>query len=245
MKTNFYVRRGHSILDSREAYKLWSQFYDSENDNLVLHSDSIILKKLLAMANLNGKTILDYGSGTGRNWNELLGHHPSRIIGCDKSPEMLNELKIKYPAAETYLVGNNKLDFLKNKQCDTIISTLVVSHIQDIKKIIYEWNRVLKDSCDVIITDLHPILFRKGGARTFNHIGSTYKIENFIHDVWRIVDLFSFLGFWKVNLIEEFIDEDVKPFYVKKDALNVYEKFKGLPFIYGLHLSRMYADKKY
>jgi ubiquinone/menaquinone biosynthesis C-methylase UbiE len=197
------------------------------------------------MANLNGKTVLDFGSGTGRNWNELMNYHPDRLIGCDQSPEMINKLKSKYPLAEAYLINNEKLDFLKDKECDTIISTLVISHVKDVKQLIHEWNRVLKDSCDVIITDFHPDLFLKGGIRTFQHTGFNYRIENYVHEVWRIVDLFSSIGFWKVMLLEEVIDEKVKSFYLKKNALHVYEKFKGTPYIYGIHLSRMYADKKY
>jgi hypothetical protein len=48
-----------------------------------------------------------------------------------------------------------------------------------------------------------------------------------------------------VQVPEEIIDENVKSFYVKKNALHVYDKLKGIPYIYGLHLSRMYADNKY
>jgi ubiquinone/menaquinone biosynthesis C-methylase UbiE len=245
IKLNFNDNRAYYSLQSQEAYKLWSQNYDDEKDNLILYYDAIILKNLLRMANLNGKTILDYGSGTGRNWNEILSRFPGKLIGCDSSPEMINKLKGKYPSAEVHLINNEKLDFLKDKECDTIISTLVVSHIKDLKKLFLEWNRVLKNSCDIIITDLHPEMFINGGTRTFKHTGITYKIENYIHEVSGIVELFSSLGFWKVKLLEEIVDEKVKSFYIKKNALTIYEKFKGTPFIYGLHLSRMYADKKY
>jgi ubiquinone/menaquinone biosynthesis C-methylase UbiE len=229
----------------REAYKIWAECYDDEQDNLILFYDEIILKKLLEMTHLSGKTILDFGSGTGRNWNELLKHHPARIIGCDISPEMISRLKSKFPDAETYLIRNEKLDFLKEKECDIIISTLVISHVKDISKLFHEWNRVMNDSAHIIITDFHPDLFMKGGARTFKHAGTTYKIENYVHEVLRIEKMLSSIGFWRMSLIEKIIDEDVKPFYVKKNALHIYEKFKGTPFIYGLYLSRIYGDKKY
>jgi ubiquinone/menaquinone biosynthesis C-methylase UbiE len=245
IKLSLMENRQHYSLNSHEAYKLWSQSYDDEKDNLILYYDELILSRLIGMANLNGKTILDFGSGTGRNWNMLMKYHPARLIGCDSSPEMISRLKRKFSLSEDYLVNNDKFDFLKDKECDTIISTLVISHIKDVKKLIQEWNRVLKNSCDIIITDFHPDLFLKGGTRTFNHLGITYKVENFIHEVPKIVELFSSLGFWKVRLLEEVIDENVKSFYLNKNALNVYEKYKGTPFIYGLHLSRMYADKKY
>ena len=68
MKWRFYERRGYFLLNPLEAYKLSSQSYDDEQDNFILYSDGLILNKLLGMANLNGKTILDFGSGIGRNY---------------------------------------------------------------------------------------------------------------------------------------------------------------------------------
>lgn len=238
IKSFFSAGKRPIILESREAYKLWSQSYDDEKNNLILYYDEIILKKLLFEINLNGKTLLDFGSGTGRNWKEYSNYNTGRIIGCDTSPEMINKLKNKYPNAETYLITKGDFNFLHAKECDIIISTLVISHINDLKKLIFEWNRVMKDSGDIIITDFHPDLFEKGGGRTFKHSGNTYKIVNYIHKIREMEELFSSFGYHRVSLIEEIIDEHVKSFYLKKNALHIYEKFKGIPFIYGLHLSR-------
>jgi len=40
------------------------------------------------------------------------------------------------------------------------------------------------------------------------------------------------------NNIQKMIDENVKHFYFEADAMNVYRRFEGLPFIYGIHMRR-------
>lgn len=239
-KIKSFLGKGSSeiVATPQEGYRIWAESYDDEKDNLLLSYDEIILKKLLSLTSLSGKTILDYGCGTGRNWFGLLKHDPERIIGCDISPEMITRLKNKYSFAETFLIKNGKLDFLNNKECDIIISTLVISHVKDIKNLFIEWDRVIKNLGDILITDFHPDLFEKGGARTFKYAGKSYKIENYVHKISEIEMVLSSFGFKKVCLIEELIDENVKSFYLKKNALHIYERFKGTPFIYGIYLKR-------
>jgi ubiquinone/menaquinone biosynthesis C-methylase UbiE len=238
IKSFFGKRTSEIIRTPKEGYKIWSESYDDEKDNLMLTYDEIILKTLLSKIDLSGKTILDYGCGTGRNWFELLKHDPDRIIGCDISSEMIDRLKRKYSFAESFLIKNDKLNFLSNKECDIIISTLVISHVYDIENLFIEWDRVLKDSGDIIISDFHPDLFAKGGTRTFKQAGKSYKIQNYIHHLREIEELLCRYGFTKITLIEKMIDEEVKGFYIKKNAEHIYSRFMGIPFIYGIYLKR-------
>jgi ubiquinone/menaquinone biosynthesis C-methylase UbiE len=224
--------------NAKEGYRIWANSYDDEKDNLMLIYDEVILKQLLSNIDLSGKIILDYGCGTGRNWPELQKYYPAKIIGCDISPEMIYKLKNKFNDAETYLITDEKLDFLNDNSCDLIISTLVISHIQNIEKLFAEWSRLLKESGDLIITDFHPDLFGKGGARTFKQEGKSYKIEHHIHEINKIEKLLLSLGFNKINFIEKLIDENVKSYYIRKNAVHIFERFKGTPFIYGLHLKK-------
>ena len=41
-----------------------------------------------------------------------------------------------------------------------------------------------------------------------------------------------------IKKVEKYIDENVRLFYEKQDALHVYEKYYGYPVIYGLHLKK-------
>jgi len=231
----FSSKKTYSAAD---AYRIWADTYDLEQDNLMLYYDKIILNELISQIKLKGKVILDYGCGTGRNWEYLLKYNPAKIIGCDVSPEMLSKLKLKHLNAETYLVKSDRPTFLNDNQCDVILSTLVVAHIKNIMELFAEWNRVIKTSGDIIITDFHPTLLAKGGSRTFKHENESITIENFIYPITEIERSLSSFGFRTVNLIEKKIEDDVKYFYEKHNALNVYEKFKGIPFIYGIHMSR-------
>ncbi len=232
-----------NLLSPVEAYRIWSESYDSEKDNLMLYYDDIILRKLIYETNLKSKVILDYGCGTGRHWKEFLKFEPAKIIGCDISPEMLVKLKSKYVNAEVHLISNNMLSFLENNCCDVLISTLVIAHIKNVEELFVEWNRVLKNSGSIIITDFHPDLLSSGGARTFQTSNGVITIENYVHSVSEIERSMSSFGFKTIDLIEKKIDEDVKRFYEKQNALNVYNKFKGTSFIFGIHFSRQHADK--
>jgi ubiquinone/menaquinone biosynthesis C-methylase UbiE len=208
----------------------------------MLYYDKIILSSLIYKINLKEKVILDYGCGTGRNWPDLLKYSPDKIIGCDISEKMLDILKLKFDNARTYLVNDDKLSFLKNNSVDIIISTLVIAHLKDLNKVFIEWDRVLKSSGCIIITDFHPELLAAGGSRTFKHKNTSITIENYIHRILEIESLLSPFGFRTVKFIEKKIEPDVKHFYKMNNALQIYEKFEGTPFIYGILLSRQHAD---
>ena len=225
-------------VEPKKAYDLWAENYDNENGNLMLYFDRILFEDFLAKANLTGKRILDFGCGTGRYWNELLKVYPEKLIGCDISESMINKLKKKFPHCETYIIKNNNLDFLSDLSFDFIISTLVIAHIQNIKEIAGEWNRLLKKEGEIFITDFHPQALNRGAKRTFNNNGKKITIKNFIHPVKKVESLFLSLGFEIVDEEEKIIDENVKEFYEEKNALNIYEEYKNIPMIYSLHLKK-------
>ena len=219
-----------------KAYELWAGTYDNEYENLMLYFDGLLFEEFLTKVNLNGKKILDFGCGTGRHWKKLLERNPIQLVGCDISKSMMEKLKEKYPDSETYVLQNNKLDFLDDNSFDFIISTLVIAHIPDIADILKEWNRLLKKDGEIFITDFHPEALRKGAKRTFKKNGKTITIKNYIYPVEKLEYMFSTLEFSVINRNEKIVNEDVKEFYVKKNALNIYEEYKNVPMIYSLHL---------
>lgn len=234
-KNVFYTRLYSSPVN---AYKRWAASYDCETDNLMLAYDNLILGSLLPGVSLQGKRILDFGCGTGRNWEELQRYYPAKITGCDVSKEMLKKLNEKWPGADAHLIRDNKLPFLENRSIDIIISTLVIAHIKDIEKTFCEWNRVLKENGEIIITDFHPVLLENGGERTFRHKGNTVKIRNYVHNIPKIENLLYEHGFKTNRKIEYKIDEGVKSFYENHNAVEIYNKFYGTYFIYGIYLTR-------
>jgi ubiquinone/menaquinone biosynthesis C-methylase UbiE len=228
-------------LSSAEGYNLWSQHYDDQPDNLMLALDEKIFTAFLNDMSLKGKKIVDVGCGTGRHWAKILEKQPETLIGYDVSAGMLDKLKDKFPEANTYQLSSNKLPELENETCDIVISTLTIAHIKNLEGAFEEWNRVLKKTGEIIITDYHPVTLANGGKRTFAHNGKTNVVKNYVHSLERILQIGSKMNWELVRQEEKFIDDSVKSYYEKKNALHIFEKFKGMPIIFGMHLKKKHV----
>ncbi|MBS1915489.1 MAG: methyltransferase domain-containing protein [Bacteroidetes bacterium] len=221
---------------SDKAYNQWSEEYDNQPDNLMLALDEEIIGKMLEEIPLQGKTIVDIGCGTGRHWQKLFASKPALLLGYDVSEGMLEMLNKKFPQAKTYHIKGEHLPGLEDHSCDFIISTLTVAHINNLENTLNEWDRVLKPGAGILISDFHPDLLAKGGKRTFKKDGELISIKNYIHSIDKIKKIAGQLGWQAVRFIERNVDEQVKHFYEKQNALPVYKKFFGEPVIYAIYL---------
>lgn len=226
----------------KKAYDLWSENYDNQQDNLMLALDEEIFSDLLSEVSINNKIVLDIGCGTGRHWAKILNANPKKIIGFDVSEGMLGILHKKFPEAETYRLNNHRLDTMPDSFCDIMISTLTIAHIENVADAFEEWDRVLKAGADILITDYHPIALAKGAARTFTHSHKLISVQNHIHSLETIVALAKQLNWFKFSIKERYIDHSVRQFYEKKEALPVFNRFQGVPIIYGIHLKKSDAS---
>ncbi len=226
-------------LDPQKAYDIWSEIYDQNDDNLVFLMENKILDSLFSKISLRNKTILDYGCGTGRNWKRLLSLSPVKLIGCDISAGMLEQLKKKYSGYEIYLLKNNSFIPINNLNIEFIFSTLVAAQIKNLKSLFLEWDRLLKPGGFILITDMHPEALTAGGKRTFEKNGKHYEVKNYIHSIEEIKLIGSSLNYKIIELKEEIINEDSKEFYSRKNALHIYEKFRGMPLVYGILLEKI------
>jgi ubiquinone/menaquinone biosynthesis C-methylase UbiE len=225
-------------LNPEEGYDIWSLQYDNQPGNLMLALDEEIFSDLLRQVTIKNKYVIDIGCGTGRHWGEMLKNEPSSLIGYDVSLGMLEKLKRKYPGSITYKLSGNKLPEKENETVDLLISTLTLAHIEDIGDAFIEWNRVVKPGGHLIITDYHPETLARGGKRTFSSKGKTYNVKNYIHSVKEISVLCKQLHWQTIKFEERVIDDSVKKYYERKDALATFEKFKGSRIIYGILLQK-------
>ena len=221
-----------------EAYDIWSANYDRQPGNLMLDLDEILFSKLLGGIDIEGKAVADIGCGTGRHWQKVMAGNPAQLTGFDVSPGMLAKLEEKFPTPQTHLITDDLFLSVKDESYDVILSTLTVAHIENIKTAINAWGRILKRSGDVILTDFHPDALAIGGKRTFKHQQTHISVQNHVHPITIISELFKKNGFEVINKLEMNVDESVKHYYADQNALHVYDKFYGRPIIYGLHLRR-------
>ena len=57
-----------------------------------------------------------------------------------------------------------------------------------------------------------------------------------MHTIENLTNIAKQLGLQVLRSIEKCIDESAKPYYEKQNALPVFEIWKGVPIIYGMHL---------
>jgi ubiquinone/menaquinone biosynthesis C-methylase UbiE len=227
--------------DPVEAYNMWSFSYDNQPGNLMLDLDEMIFGELIENADIQNKIIADIGCGTGRHWKKIYTYKPALVMGFDVSAGMLNQLIQKYPAAVTQLTTDNLLETVTDSYVDCIVTTLTIAHIKNIDEAIASWSRILKNNGDLIITDFHPSMLAKGGKRSFSHEGINLSVMNYIHPLDKVGGIFNHYGLTVVKQVEKSVNEEVRPYYEAQNALSVYDRFKGMPIIYGLHLKKQSA----
>jgi ubiquinone/menaquinone biosynthesis C-methylase UbiE len=228
-------------LPAEKAYEIWSASYDHQPGNLMLHLDEIIFNHLTSHIDLQNKTIADIGCGTGRHWQNIYSKNPAIVMGFDVSAGMLDQLKNKFPDAITQKTSDNLLAMLPDAAVDCIFSTLTVAHIPNIEEAIGAWSRILKMGGDLVVTDFHPEMLDKGGKRSFHHEGRSHSVENYVHSLKKLKVIFIKHGFTLIEEVERKVDETIRSHYKMQNALHVYERFKGIRVIYGLHLKKQFA----
>jgi len=222
----------------QEAYDLWASSYDSQPDNLMLALDEEVFSSLLNNIHLENKVVVDIGCGTGRHWLKLLNKQPQKIIGFDVSEKMLEKLQHKIPFAETHQLLSNQLSSLQNNSVDVIVSTLSIAHIKNIEEALEEWIRVLKPGGNMIITDYHPTALSMGADRTFSYDKKTIAIVNYVHSLEKIIAIAEKEKLQMQIVIQKKIDESMKPYYEKHNAVVVFNRWKDVPIIYGIHFKK-------
>jgi ubiquinone/menaquinone biosynthesis C-methylase UbiE len=220
------------------AYDIWAGQYDNQPDNLMLALDERLCSLLLDTTPITARVIADVGCGTGRHWSKLYGKKPARLLGFDVSQGMLDVLQEKYPQAETRLLRDTTLPGLDAASCDLVISTLTIAHIPDPEAALTEWNRVLKPGGLILLTDYHPEALAKGGQRTFRDKGKTIAVRNHIHPVSAIKQIAEKLGLVVLQTVEQQIDQSMRPWYEKQNAIPLFERYLGVPIIYGIQLKK-------
>jgi ubiquinone/menaquinone biosynthesis C-methylase UbiE len=228
-------------LDPEKGYDVWAASYDEQPDNLMLALDEKVFTELANAFSITDRNVVDVGCGTGRHWPMIMHAMPRSLTGYDVSLGMLQRLQQKFPQAQTHQLHSNQLLETADASTHILISTLTIAHIQYIQDALTEWNRILLPGAYIIITDYHPGILAKGGRRTFTHEGETIGVKNYVHSIEAIQQIAKQLGWQMKRLEEKIIDKNVKPYYDKQNALKVYEKYKGMPVIYGILFKKINA----
>src|SRR3989344_5207004 len=170
--------------DSQGYYDSWrdkSKYY-----NIITEITQRCIKENISFTS-NEKRVLDAGCGTGRNIDLLLRLGAKKIIGVDLSTSLINFAKNKFKDNKNIELFNYNLEnklFFKDKSFDVIICCKTLPHIDNIKKVLNEFNRILKDGGIMILDFYSPYSFRrlfaKKGYLKYTRWDSVSKVKQYL-----------------------------------------------------------------
>jgi ubiquinone/menaquinone biosynthesis C-methylase UbiE len=136
------------------------------------------------LGNIRGKTVLDFGCGSGENLLPLV-ERGARAIGMDISPELIALARQRLTNAglnATVEVGSAYATGLPDASVDVILSISLIHHL-DIPQMLQEMLRILTKNGVVIIKE--PVRFSAGYARVRRMLPAQEDISEYEHPLTR------------------------------------------------------------
>ena len=148
--------------DVAGGYRLWSETYDAPLRLFGLEEP--VMHRLFA--SLPSSRVLDAACGTGRHSAYLAGRG-HRIVGVDRSPEMLEQARQKIPAGD-FREGDLDALPLDAESVDAVVCALALVHLPDVTAAVGELARVVRPGGRVIVSDVHPFPILLGWQAQFH-----------------------------------------------------------------------------
>lgn len=109
---------------------------------------------------LAGKTVLEFGCGTGVLGLRLAQHHAARLLFVDTSPAMLGVLRGKLAEADAQGAQVFEGDLhslpIPTASVDAVISLMALHHVRDMRNMLRRWRELLKPGGLLLLGDLLP-----------------------------------------------------------------------------------------
>ncbi|RMD93203.1 MAG: class I SAM-dependent methyltransferase [Calditrichaeota bacterium] len=170
----------------QEAYNNWSKTYDSD-ENLTRDLDKVVTENTLA--NLQFKSILEIGCGTGKN-TPFLCQIGKKVHAIDFSEGMIKIAKEKLKFSNvTFSVADITEQWpCYDRSTDLIVCNLVLEHIEGLSFIFSEAFRALVEGGWFFLCELHPYRQYQGTQANFQRNQGTTQIHTFVHHISEFLD---------------------------------------------------------
>lgn len=227
-----FLPENPKIVGVQEGYDLWAEFYDVENNVLILLEEQYLFPMLL---NREYNSIFDCGCGTGRIALWLRQQFPeSTISGADFSEGMLRKAQEKGEGKKiSWQNANLNQHFpFPDSHFDLVVSSLVIEHISDLATFFAGIKRVSEPGADIFITGLHPFMHLMGISARFKceESGNAILPESFCHDLSTIYNAAAEAGL-KIKKLSEFhVDPEIAADCPKA------ERYLGMPLLFIMQM---------
>ena len=183
---------------TREAYdrlaSVWSATTDDGPFNGLLERPAL---RSLIPGRLDGAAVLDAGCGSGAQADWLLGQGAS-VVGIDLSPRMIEEARLRCPAAQFFVANLARPLPLEPASLDGITCSLALHYVADWSVPLRSFASALRPGGWAVISLDHPFGPPLPGQR-----GGYFDTE-LVSDTWRKADVEVSQQFWRRPLAATF-----------------------------------------
>jgi len=232
------------VLTPRKAYKLWASSYDERDDNALLWLEEKFLVPILETIEIQERSVIDFGCGTGRYLERLVARRPISTLGLDTSRAMLQIASGKLDSGSVQLL-NAGIEHLPlcSEKFDVGLCTLVLGAVVNLDKAVSEMCRVLKPGAVLVVSEFHPEADSRGWKRTFSLqrgriLHRTFAVRNYARPVSEYQRSFEEHGMMTELLVEPRIDESLRPFFARGRKEAQFEQAVGTPILFILKLRK-------
>jgi malonyl-CoA O-methyltransferase len=170
---------GMDIVPTRAGYDRWAEFYDAEDNPLVLLEERQIGPLIGDVA---GLAVADIGCGTGRHALQWAAAG-ARVTAVDFSEAMLQRARAKPGAQAVTFVRHDLAEPfpLADAAFDRVCCCLVLDHIAALDPFFLELRRLCRPKGCVILSVMHPAMSLKGVQARFIEPASGRRISPASH----------------------------------------------------------------
>ena len=214
-----------------EGYAGWAWSYDSPANPFFLLQERSFFPALHSME-LPPGIVLDAGGGTGRI-SALLSERPGLTpVLMDRSPEMLRQARSSHPELKAIRAEFSHIP-LPNRSTTAVVSSLALTHTDDLAAAIAEFGRTLRPDGRIVICDIHPSAVALGWQAFFQHAsGQDVFLRNALFSMSEYFAAFTQADLEVTGLSEVFFDQESIRIMGERDPLAatvLAEAFDGLP----------------
>lgn len=191
---------------NQSLYDSWSATYDTV-ENKTRDLEKRACREMLS--NINFKSVLELGCGTGKN-TVWLAKKAERVTAIDLSPQMqaIAKGKIKSGNVEFKLADISKSWNFYQGNADLITCSLILEHVEDLNFVFSEAYSHLQKGGHFYISELHPFKQYEGSKARFETEEGVKFLECFTHHISDYTEAARENKFSIVQLNEWFDEND-------------------------------------
>jgi malonyl-CoA O-methyltransferase len=194
----------HDVMPTQAGYDRWAEFYDEEDNPLILLEESHLGPLLGEVA---GLTVLDLGCGTGRHALRLAAQGAS-VTAVDFSRAMLDRARKKAEADKVTFSYHDLAEPLPFPcaSFDLVLACLMLEHVADLKPFFVEMRRVCKPDGAAIVSEMHPAMGLRGVQARFIDpaAGGRLSPQSYPHQIADYV-MAALAAGWSITHISEHV----------------------------------------